>query len=109
MQNGFLLQELRLSGASVKDASVVFKIGVNIITGPSNTGKTYIFQCLNYMFGGSKTPKPIKEARPYEFIYLEIVDLKGASYTLMSDLKGGISNFLIQQLTILKLQIRILF
>ncbi|TRX34977.1 AAA family ATPase [Flavobacterium sp. ZT3R18] len=89
MQSGFLLKELRLSGQSLRDASIVFKTGVNIITGPSNTGKTYIFQCLNYMFGGSKIPKPIKEARDYELIYLEIADLQGTIYTLLSDLKGG--------------------
>lgn len=89
MKSGFILKELRLTGDSVKKASIVFEEGVNIITGPSNVGKSFIFQCLNYMFGGSKPPKSIKQARPYEFIYLEIIDSQSVHYTLVSDLKGG--------------------
>lgn len=41
------------------------------------------------MFGASKPPKAIKEARAYEFIYLEIRDNKNELFTLLSDLKGG--------------------
>jgi hypothetical protein len=89
METGFIIKELKLIGKSVENASIIFKKGVNIITGPSNVGKTYIFQCLNYMFGGSKPPKPISEARGYDFIYLEIIDYKENVYTLLSDLKGG--------------------
>jgi len=89
MKTGFIIKELRLTGNSVEDASIVFEKGVNIITGPSNVGKTYIFQCLNYMFGGSKPPKSINEAKAYDFIYLEIIDYEQNNYTLLSDLKGG--------------------
>src|ERR1035437_1815151 len=89
MNTGFILKELRLIGNSVEKANLVFEKGVNIITGPSNVGKTYIFQCLNYMFGSSKSPKPINEARSYDFIYLEIIDFQNDHYTLLSDLKGG--------------------
>ena len=63
METGFIIKELRLIGESVEKASIVFEKGVNIITGPSNVGKSYIFQCFNYMFGSSKPPKSIKEAR----------------------------------------------
>ena len=89
MKTGFIIKELRLIGKSVENASIVFKKGVNIITGPSNVGKSYIFQCFNYMFGGSKRPKPIKESRNYDFIYLELIDSTNTTYTLLSDLKGG--------------------
>ena len=89
MKTGFIIKELRLIGKSVENASIVFKRGVNIITGPSNVGKSYIFQCFNYMFGGSKPPKPIKESRNYDFIYLELIDSTKTTYTLLSDLKGG--------------------
>jgi len=89
MEAGFIIKELRLLGESVEKASIVFEKGVNIITGPSNVGKSYIFQCFNYMFGSSKPPKSIKEARAYESIYLEIIDSKNLTYTLLSDLKGG--------------------
>lgn len=89
MKTGFIIKELRLIGKSVENASIIFKKGVNVITGPSNVGKSYIFQCFNYMFGGSKRPKPIKESRNYDFIYLELIDSTNTTYTLLSDLKGG--------------------
>jgi hypothetical protein len=102
MKTGFIIKELRLIGKSVENASVVFKRGVNIITGPSNVGKSYIFQCFNYMFGGSKPPKPIKESRNYDFIYLELIDSTNTTYTLLSDLKGG--NFKLYNLSIDKIK-----
>lgn len=98
METGFILKELRIVGDSLNNASVIFEKGVNVITGPSNVGKSYIFQCINYMFGASKPPKPIKEARAYEFIYLEIKDSKNAQFTLLTDLKGG--NFKLYNSTI---------
>ena len=98
MKNGFILKELRIVGDSLNNASVIFEKGVNVITGPSNVGKSYIFQCINYMFGASKPPKPIKQARAYEFIYLEIKDSKNDPFTLLTDLKGG--NFKLYNSTI---------
>lgn len=98
MKTGFILKELRISGLTVENASVIFAKGVNIITGPSNVGKTYVFQCLNYMFGSSKPPKSIIQAKAYDFIYLEIIDYKDNTYTLLSDLKGG--NFRLYNLSI---------
>ena len=89
MQAGFIIKELRLTGSSVTDASIIFERGVNVITGPSNVGKSYIFQSLNYMFGSSKIPKSIKQVKAYENILLEIIDLRNNHYTLLSDLKGG--------------------
>lgn len=89
MKAGFILKELRLTGHSVEDATIIFDKGVNIITGPSNVGKTYIFQCLDYMFGASTRPKPINKAKPYSLIYLEIIDTKSNHYTLLRSLKGG--------------------
>ncbi|MCX6319748.1 MAG: AAA family ATPase [Bacteroidetes bacterium] len=89
MKFGFIIKELRLTSPTHRAAIVVFKHGLNIISGPSNTGKTYIFQCLNYMLGGSKIPKKIKQAQQYSYCYLEIESSNGDVYTLKSDLVGG--------------------
>jgi DNA repair ATPase RecN len=43
MKAGFILKELSLVGESLNKASIVFEKGVNVITGPSNVGKSYIF------------------------------------------------------------------
>ena len=65
------LSKLELSGAGKKDAVLLFHKGLNVITGDSDTGKTYAFQCLNYMLGAEKKPKSINEAKGYSKLALE--------------------------------------
>ncbi|MCK2005125.1 AAA family ATPase [[Brevibacterium] frigoritolerans] len=79
---GFYINKLRVSGPNVKDASVAFETGLNIISGPSDTGKSYIFECINYMLGSSDVPKKIKESEGYSFILMEISLYSGKTYTL---------------------------
>ena len=43
---GFLL-EIRLIGSGVEDAFIKFDRGLNIVSGASDTGKTYVFQCID--------------------------------------------------------------
>ena len=52
----FYIKKLIISGKDKKDAAVEFSQGVNIICGPSNTGKTKIFKCIYYILGGEKSP-----------------------------------------------------
>lgn len=86
---GIYITELRLSGGDKPNAIVNFKKGVNIITGPSNTGKTFVFECLDYMLGKSKLERKISESNGYEHVFLELEDYVGNVYTLKSDLYGG--------------------
>lgn len=52
----FYIKEIRASGEGVKDSWVEFKPGVNIIHGASNTGKTYVIMCIDYMLGADTPP-----------------------------------------------------
>lgn len=72
MMRGFYIREMRLTGSEVDDAFIKFERGLNIVSGASNTGKTYIFQCIEYMMGASQPPKKIHEARKYTHILMEI-------------------------------------
>ncbi len=89
MATGFIFVELRLISHNADPASVIFKGGLNIISGPSNTGKTYIYQCLNYMLGGTTIPKKINEANDYSLCYFQIESRDAIMWTLKSDLVGG--------------------
>ena len=62
---GFFIKRLELSGSAVEIKTIQFKKGLNVIFGSSDTGKTFIFQCINYMLGGSTPPKPIPESENY--------------------------------------------
>lgn len=66
-----LLRRLVLSGVGKPDAVLEFKEGLNVVSGDSDTGKTYAFQCLNYILGATKAPKEIAEAHGYSLITLE--------------------------------------
>lgn len=89
MTFGFTLRELTLLGPDKPDAVVSFTTGLNVIAGPSDTGKTYIFQCLDYMMGGSEPPKPIPEAGGYDTVRLALAARGGGDHILERSLLGG--------------------
>lgn len=89
MSSGYTIKEIRVSGEGVPDSKIIFERGLNVLTGPSDTGKTYVFECINYMLGGSRPPKKVKESRNYSTIWLELYSNNGDSFSLKSDLKGG--------------------
>jgi hypothetical protein len=88
-RSGLFISELRLKGIEKKDAFVQFKKGANIVSGPSNTGKTFIFECIEYMLGKSSFERRIIESRDYQEIYLELEDYFGNPFTIKSDFEGG--------------------
>lgn len=89
-QPGFRLVALRLTGKEVEDAVVQFEKGLNVICGPSDTGKTFILQCINYILGGKDKPKDIPEASGYDTIHLEIATYTDPkNITLRRSLRGG--------------------
>jgi len=69
--SGFYIKSLKMVGTGKEDAEITFQKGLNVIHGPSNTGKSYIFQCVDYAFGATKI-KNIPESKGYSKLYLEI-------------------------------------
>ncbi len=69
--SGFYIKKLKVVGTGKEDAEVTFQKGLNVIHGPSNTGKSYIFQCIDYAFGATKI-KDIPESKDYSKLYVEI-------------------------------------
>lgn len=54
---------------------IELKNGLNIIYGPTDTGKTYIYQCIKYLLGSNTLPKKIPENSDFHDAYLEIKSL----------------------------------
>jgi hypothetical protein len=88
MITGFQLRALRATGMGKPPAEVLFGPGFNVISGASNTGKSYILQCIDFMLGGSKRPKRIKESTGYESLFLEFVDHDHQTHQLERSLSG---------------------
>lgn len=58
-----------------RPSTVEFRDGFNVISGPSNTGKSYIRKCIDYIFGGSRPFNPKKTG--YDTIVMQIVTPRG--------------------------------
>lgn len=52
----FYITQIAASGEKVEYSAVNFKDGINFIVGPSNTGKSYVIGCIDFMFGGKEVP-----------------------------------------------------
>lgn len=86
--NRIILNKLVLSSDNKSPAIVEFKAGFNAITGASDTGKSLIFQCIEYALGGSRTPKSPPEGRDYTDVYLTLSSAEKV-YTIHRSLLGG--------------------
>ena len=54
--NNFYIERITAFGPNRQDSIVEFTPGLTIISGPSNTGKTCIVKCINYVFGDDREP-----------------------------------------------------
>jgi len=66
----FYIEEIKVSGPGKSDSTIKLKQGVNIIYGPSNTGKSYIINCIDYIFGAKDSP--IDESFGYDTISVTV-------------------------------------
>ncbi|MBV4424325.1 AAA family ATPase [Clostridium tyrobutyricum] len=73
----FYIKKLSLTGPDVKISSVDFIDGLNIICGPSDTGKSYIAECFDFMFGGSSKDFPIDKKTGYNHVRMQIATYNG--------------------------------
>jgi predicted nucleic acid-binding Zn-ribbon protein len=59
--NRFYIDKIVVSGTGHSDSLINFKPGLNFIIGPSNTGKSLIMDCIDYVFGFTpKSDRPSK-------------------------------------------------
>lgn len=90
MKFGFSLRRLSIIGMDKESAEVTFTRGLNVIAGPSDTGKSFIAQCLDFALGSSDTPKDIPQAKGYSSVILEIeANSDHRVYVLERSFRGG--------------------
>jgi len=65
MVNGIYFTKMASLGKNKQPAELTFTKGLNVLTGASNTGKSYVVQCLDYILGSGVPPKPIQESAGY--------------------------------------------
>ncbi|WP_312513220.1 hypothetical protein [Stutzerimonas nitrititolerans] len=84
-----VLQRLISRGLNQPDADIPFKSPGTLIRGPSDTGKSYIRDCLWYLLGGDKVPKEIPQSKGYDSLLLQLRAFGGDVYTIKRSLFGG--------------------
>ena len=88
--HGFYITQVRLTGTEVAPAEIKLSDGFNVIFGASNTGKTYISQCIDFVFGRSDKPKNIPEARAYDTVHVVLHNRNNNDVIkLLRSLHGG--------------------
>ena len=82
------LLHLTFSGSNVAPASVDFSPHVTVIHGPSDTGKSFILDAIDFVIG-SKKLKEIPEREGYSHILLGLELPTGDRVTLTRSVDGG--------------------
>lgn len=83
------ISEIRLTGTGKADASIKFEPGANVVYGDSDTGKSYLLRCIDFVLGAQEMTKVIEEAAGYELVWLELIDPNDQILTLERHLTGG--------------------
>ena len=82
MANGIYLTKVAAIGIGKPIAEISFDRGLNVLTGASDTGKSYLVDCIDYIFGARIRPKKIKQSEGYEELRMEIRTFGGEIFTL---------------------------
>lgn len=83
------LRFLHVSGPNTDPATVDFGPGLNVINGPSNTGKSHILRLIDYVLGAREPPEPIAEQALHDIVHLGVAMDDGTEKTLVRALQGG--------------------
>ncbi len=82
-----IIKKLEVKGAKKESASIELDTGLNVIAGASDTGKSYITKCFQFIFGTETPPKQIDEAKGYTHLEVTFETEDGGSFILSRELK----------------------
>jgi chromosome segregation ATPase len=73
------IESISVTGKGKPKAELTFKKGLNVVAGASDTGKSYIIKCFQYIFGSDIPPKNIDEASGYTTVEarIKVSDVEG--------------------------------
>lgn len=67
----YYIKKITMTGPGVESSSVELEKGINILWGASNTGKSYIAECIDYMMGS--TESRLDDSKGYDTVRMELV------------------------------------
>lgn len=82
------LRRLTVRGPGLVPAEVDFDGARTLVRGPSDTGKSHIFDCIWYLLGGSSAPEPLPQSTGYDSMELVFAH-GGHEYVVRKAIAGG--------------------
>lgn len=79
----FTVTGIRVESGVRKPATIEFSKGLNVVAGASETGKTFIFETIDYLLGAKRSPSPNPASRGYNRAVLGVRDSNGDDYALL--------------------------
>lgn len=70
--SGFFISKLTVTGPQKIDAELVFTDGLNVVSGASDTGKSFALSCIDFAFGARNAPREIPEAAGYKLVSIHL-------------------------------------
>ncbi|RKG62463.1 hypothetical protein D7X30_04015 [Corallococcus sp. AB011P] len=89
---GIRLLKLLVVGTDKPPAILPFDGASHLVFGPTDTGKSYVLDCLKYALGGSGRPKDIGYSNGYTFVVLQFKSGAGVDYTVFRNTVSDKSN-----------------
>ncbi len=86
--NALQIRFIRFLGPGRETAEFLFKPGLNILWGSSDTGKTFLVEAIDFMLGAGEPLKDIPERIGYDRILLGLT-AGNNDYTLHRSINGG--------------------
>lgn len=80
---------LAFCGPEKVTAQIEFGLGLNLIYGPSNTGKSSILDSIDFVLGRDRKLKELDEHEGYDTVLLGLSFSDGSQYTLQRPIGGG--------------------
>lgn len=83
------LHTLAVTGPDKKPALLELNGESHLVFGPTDTGKSYLIECLRYCLGSNQRPKDIGYSEGYTRVALQVSVSDEEKYTLIRDLTEG--------------------
>lgn len=88
-RTGFFISSITVTGPNLPPAFMDFVDGLNIVSGASDTGKSYLCNLIDFVFGAKDKPRSIQAAKGYTRVSAKLRSRDGRAFAIDRALAGG--------------------
>lgn len=81
--SGFFITKLAVVGPDKNNAELTFNDGLNVVSGASDTGKSFALSCIDFAFGAKKSPRSIPEVAGYQTVSLQLTSRETGGHLII--------------------------